>query len=253
MDSILSVLSSQPKLRQAKRTVYEKVDSVLATIKLFDSLGEFLSVLFYCHPKKSEKADPQTARHISVVSAFLQGTSVIHMGHIINLIYSHRQSQPKRSSRHANEVYLAFSPILSPADIHHTRPAMSSWATKLVGDAAHRAVGRLTKNDPDDPDDITQLRATTNGRAKNVRLATWKDYGKLSMTAIGEKYRLRENLVYYLVEAMAGPRDHDRNTIVRERCPHTNVVVGAISALVLARKRNACRYFAMPFGAFQFA
>ncbi|KZP26721.1 hypothetical protein FIBSPDRAFT_909075 [Athelia psychrophila] len=222
-------------------------------MKLFDSLGEFLSVLFYCHPKKSEKADPRTARHISVVSAFLQGTSVIHMGHIIDLIYSHRQSQPKRSSRHANEVYLAFSPTLSPAGIHHARPAMSSWATKLVGDAAHRAVGRLTKNDPEDPDDITQLRATTNGRAKNVRVAAWKDYGKLSMTAIGEKYLLREHLVYYLVEAMAGPRDRDGNTIVRERRPHTNVVVGAISALVLARNRNACGYFSMPFGAFQFA
>ncbi|KZP05348.1 hypothetical protein FIBSPDRAFT_967349 [Athelia psychrophila] len=187
MDSISSVLSSQPKLRQAKRTVYEKLDAVLAAMKVFDSLGEFLSVLFYSHPNKSNKVDPRTARHVSVVSAFLQGTSGIHMGHIIDLIYKHRQSQPKQSSQHPNEIYLAFSPAVSPTNIHHARPAMSSWATQLVGEAVHRGVGRLTKNDPDDPDDTTLLRATTNGRSKNVRVAAWKDYASFSMAAIGEK------------------------------------------------------------------
>lgn len=168
IDSISTVLSSQPKLRKTRHSVYEKVDAVLTAMKIFDSLGEFLSVLFYCHPKRTEKADLRTARHVSVVSAFLQDTSAIHMGHIIDLIYSHCQSQPKQSSRHASKIYLAFSPNLSPIDIHHAHHAMSSWAAKpqqtaeqrmfvsqpgrITESSAWRKLARSIKECPDEPE-----------------------------------------------------------------------------------------------------
>ena len=70
------------------------------------------------------------------------------------------------------------------------------------------------KNEPNDLDDIMQLQATTNGQMKNICVATWKDYRKLSMSVICEKYQLQEWLVYHLVEVITGHRDCDGNVIV---------------------------------------
>src|SRR5258705_4102651 len=111
------------------------------------------------------------------------------MGHIISFIYYHRQSQPKPKSLHADDTFLSFSTTTSPAAIHHARPSLSTWAAQLVDNEVYREVGKLTKNDPDDPDDCTQLRASTNGRGKNVRVATWEDFGKFSIEEISGKYK----------------------------------------------------------------
>jgi hypothetical protein len=54
--------------------------------------AEFLSALFYCHPRPSEQSDPRTSRHRSTVTTFLHGHSKVTMGHVISLIYNHRQS-----------------------------------------------------------------------------------------------------------------------------------------------------------------
>ena len=142
------------------------------------------------------------------------------MGHVISLIYNHRQSQPKASSVHVNDALLSFSTITSPAAIHHASPALSAWAAQLIGNEVYREIGKLTKNDPGDPNDHTQLRASTNGCGKNVHVATWEDFGKFSIEDIGRKYKNRAPLSHHLIESMAGPRNGQGQVIVWQRRPN---------------------------------
>jgi hypothetical protein len=75
--------------------------------------------------------------HQAYVTKFLKGVFGVHMGHIINLIYNHRQSQLTSACKHAHEKTLAFLSDISPVDIHHAQPSLSSWASQLVGNKVH--------------------------------------------------------------------------------------------------------------------
>ncbi|KAJ7863426.1 hypothetical protein B0H14DRAFT_2574825, partial [Mycena olivaceomarginata] len=92
-------------LRAPKRTCWQKMDHVLTTYG-FDSLGEFLSVLF--HPRKRGEKDLRTRSHRHTVAAFLKGQSNITMADIIPLIFNHPHSHPKK--RDADQHSAAFSP-----------------------------------------------------------------------------------------------------------------------------------------------
>ncbi|KAJ7874601.1 hypothetical protein B0H13DRAFT_2348517 [Mycena leptocephala] len=145
--------------------------------KEFRSLGHFLEVLFHC--RDFSVNDPRSASHKRMVTLFLGGESNIGMGQIIDLIYHHPQSRPVNANP---ESGLYFSPpgVAAPTGIKFARPALSTWAIQRVGPEMARQIGALTQNDPDNPDDITQLRASTNGRAKLVRLVTWDTCAELA-------------------------------------------------------------------------
>ncbi|KAJ7488722.1 hypothetical protein B0H11DRAFT_1676629, partial [Mycena galericulata] len=153
--------------RAAKRTKWEKIDDVFASYG-FDSLGQFLATLFHHHVPG--EADPRTHRHKLAVTGFLQGTSTVKMADLIELIYNHPQSRPKQ--KHPEELSAAFSSGKSLDDIRFARPCLSSWATRTVGNEVYRRIGRLAKKS-DNPDSRTHVRATTNGRKKGVKVATW--------------------------------------------------------------------------------
>ncbi|KAJ7661052.1 hypothetical protein B0H17DRAFT_1144834 [Mycena rosella] len=174
--------STQPRVRKSKRDDWEKADVILATItKDFRSLGHFLEVVFYNHI--SGVPNPRTTRHVRVVTAFLGGETNVTMATIIDLIYNHRQSRAPKDSPE-NAMNFSWPDVASPRDITSVRQSLSTWALQLVGQELRRQTGELTQNDPTDPADITQLRAVTNGRANNVRLATWDIFGQLSIPRI---------------------------------------------------------------------
>jgi len=81
----------------------------------------------------------------------------------------------------------------------------------------YREVGKLTKNDPANPDDCIQLQASTNRHDKNVCVATWEDFGKFSIEEISGKYKKQGPLTHYLVESMACPRNKQGQIIVWQR------------------------------------
>ncbi|KAJ6618775.1 hypothetical protein B0H10DRAFT_2029116 [Mycena sp. CBHHK59/15] len=150
--------STQPRLRARNRTDWEKADSILNQItKDLGSLGHFLELLFYNRIK--DVSDPRTPGHKVMVSRFLSGQLNISVGKIIALIYHNRQSQPPKDSP---QYPLAFSPpdVASPRDIDYARPTLATWALQTVGPELRREVGLLTRNDPDDLFDTTQLRAS---------------------------------------------------------------------------------------------
>ncbi|KAJ7244495.1 hypothetical protein C8J57DRAFT_1680834 [Mycena rebaudengoi] len=158
------VPSTQERLRAPRRTDWEKTHDILGLIsKDLSGLGNFLKLLFYLRPHGTK--DVRTNRHKTMVTQFLGGKTNVKMGHIIDLIYNHRQSQPPTNTE---ERHLAFSHQTLHTDMCFARPALSSWALGLVAKEARRQVGNLTNNDPTDPTDTTQMRASTNGRANDA-------------------------------------------------------------------------------------
>ncbi|KAJ7779605.1 hypothetical protein B0H16DRAFT_1300063 [Mycena metata] len=245
-----NVPSTQPRLKAKRRNVWEKADAILLTIgKDFDSFAHFLEVMFY--NRIAGVPDPRTTRHVRAVTAFLGGETNVTMATVINLLYNHPQSRPSRDSP---DFSLHFSPpdISSPRDINCARPALSTWALQIVGPELRRQTWELTQNDPTDPTDTTQLRASTNGRAKNIRLATWDAFGRVSIPRIASTYKRRARGLWYVTECCGAPTMNGV-TVLRKRRPHNMVQVGAISCLTLSRNRYASGYLALPLAVWQFA
>ncbi|KAJ6475187.1 hypothetical protein DFH09DRAFT_1109298 [Mycena vulgaris] len=237
-----SVASSQPRLRAKARSKWEKMDGIFGLIrKDLDGVGNFLELLFYHWPHGT--MDPRTRRHETMVTGFLGGKSNVH-----------RQSQPPTNTL---ERDLAFTGKVPHTDLYYARPSLSSWAFILVGREARRQVGNLTKNDPTDPADATQIRASTNGRAavKKDAVATWyKLTENLSIPWVANKYKTRASAVLYLTEVIGAPTSRfDFSNLIRAPLKESNEIqVGTISSFVLARNRYANGYLALPLAVWQF-
>ncbi|KAJ6587302.1 hypothetical protein B0H10DRAFT_1961483 [Mycena sp. CBHHK59/15] len=157
--------STQPRLRAPCRTKWQKMHDILGHISRdLDGLGNFYELLFYLRPHGAK--DVRTEQHKTMVTHFLGEKTNVKMGHIIELIYNHRQSQPPPDSE---ERELAFSHQTPHTDIAFARPSLSTWALVLVAKEARKQVGYLTQNDPTDP---TQMRASTIGALRMLWLLT---------------------------------------------------------------------------------
>ncbi|KAJ7774511.1 hypothetical protein DFH07DRAFT_952214 [Mycena maculata] len=220
-DSPTPVTSTQKALRGPKRTKWQKVDSVVSVITKefhkFGGLGGFLELLF--HVRDFSINDPRTPGHKRMVTAFLDGESKIGITDIIDLIYQHPAGRPAKANA---QSALYFSPpdVAKPKGIKIACPALSTWALQLVGPEMRKQIGDLTQNDPDDLEDITQLRASTNGWAKHVCLATWNDLRRVSIPWMADSEQVQ---------------------------------VGVISSLTLSRNQYASGYLALPLAIWQFA
>ncbi|KAJ7201866.1 hypothetical protein GGX14DRAFT_571124 [Mycena pura] len=247
--AVTAPLSSMSRMRAPRRSQWEKMHDILGHISHdLDGLGNFLELLFYIRPHGTK--DVRTPRHKAMVTAFLGGQTKVKMGHIIDLIYHHRQSQPPPGSE---ERDLAFSHNVPHTTISFARPSISSWALVLVGKEARKQIGALTKNDPTDPTDTTQLRASTNGRIKDAVVADWDKLTEgLNIPKMAAKYARRGRVPWYLTEIMAAPTKGGA-VVIRQRRPHTTIQVGAISSFVLSRNRYASGYLALPLAVWQFA
>jgi hypothetical protein len=111
-----------------------------------------------------------------------------------------------------------FSTSIPLDDIHHARLFLSSWAARKVGAEARKQIWRLTHDDPDDPLDRVQLRASTNGRGTG-HVVTRDDIGRFSIKRLQEKYDKCAPLPMFLTQSMAAP--HRNGTVyVRRIRPH---------------------------------
>jgi hypothetical protein len=115
----------------------------------FDSIGNFLEILFYNPTCVDGKADPCGVTHGLAVARFLQGKTKTKMSEISGLVYSHKHSAPSPRSTQYHERHASFSPSISPAAINHARPSLFTWATNLVGNHVHQEIRKLTMKDDD--------------------------------------------------------------------------------------------------------
>ncbi|KAJ7309482.1 hypothetical protein DFH08DRAFT_1088244 [Mycena albidolilacea] len=164
-----SSASIQPSLRAARRTKWQKVDDVLKTYG-FPNLGDFLACLF--HLRTRGEKDHRTQRHRQAVGAFLQGKCAVKMADLIESLYHHHKSRPKKDSE---DYHSAFSPNKPLTEIQCARPCLSAWATRLVGNHAYFRVGKLARKNRVGGSRRRHLRATTNGRPelKETLLDNW--------------------------------------------------------------------------------
>ncbi|KAJ7479249.1 hypothetical protein FB451DRAFT_1451164 [Mycena latifolia] len=192
----------------------------------FESLGEFLELLF--HNRPHGERNPRGPTHSSMVGRFLHGADNKRMSHILPLIYRHRSRYPSINSAHPEEQDHMFSMIRPLEEIRNARLYMSTWASRLVAVEVRRQVGHLTKGDPDDPTQHVQLRAATNGHGRG-HVVTWWDF---------EGWRLK-------CVTIVGVKGICRS-VVRERRPHP--IVGAMASFILSRNRYANGDLAMILG-----
>lgn len=234
-----SSASTLVPLRAEKRSVWRKMNDVLRTYG-FDSLGEFLSVLF--HPRVRGEKDSRSKRHRQAVGAFLQGRSKITMAHIMPLIYNHHKSRPKRSD--TEQSSLAFSPYKPLSEIRYARPCISSWATRIVGDHIYYRVGKLAHKDKTAPRSRRHLRATNNGRTDDADLCEWEDV-ELSVEELAKLYAEEDPFLWYVTECEAASRKNGE-VILKKTRPHPAVcasgsycTICSILILLLCRYRSA--------------
>ncbi|KAJ7723591.1 hypothetical protein B0H14DRAFT_3519887 [Mycena olivaceomarginata] len=216
----------------------------------FDSIGDFLSVLFYNRPHG--ESDPCGITHAIAVAQFLRGRTDIKMSEILPLIYHHRCSYPAKDSSRLPEREMMFCTTREAGTIHHARPFISTWAAKLVAAEARKQIGRATRNDPEDPDARVQLRASTNGRGKAaVHVVTWDDFKNFSIQRLAETFRLKLSLPMFLSQYMSAPKEKGA-FIVRKRRPYPMIQVAAISSFIITRNQYATGHMAMLLGIWHF-
>ncbi|KAJ7087479.1 hypothetical protein C8R44DRAFT_565270, partial [Mycena epipterygia] len=167
------------------------------------------------------------------------------MGHLIDLIYDHPQSRPKR--KHPAQVAAAFSPHLPLSSILYARPCLSAWATRLIGDETYRRIGQLAKKS-DDPDSRTHVRATTNGRKEGAKVATW-EHMEFTMQGLAERYWEADDFIWYLTECFCAPCVKGK-VVIRKRRPHPAIQVSTISSFIISRNSGD---LALPLGIWHFA
>ncbi|PPQ90215.1 hypothetical protein CVT25_001659 [Psilocybe cyanescens] len=115
----------------------------------FDSIGEFLEILFYNPSCTAGKDDPRGVIHGLAVARFLQGKTKTKMANVINLIYSHKHSSPSSRLTQYPERHALFSPSVSPDEIFHARPSLFTWAINLVNNHVNHEIHKLTLKDND--------------------------------------------------------------------------------------------------------
>ncbi|EDR00804.1 uncharacterized protein LACBIDRAFT_312994 [Laccaria bicolor S238N-H82] len=247
--------SSQPRLIEAPQDDAQKLASKFDRMEQllkdsgFDSLGEFLKILFYNPSRVSGQPDPRGVCHAKSVARFLQGRNKVKISDIITLVYKHKHSAPSPSSPHASEHHAPFSPSVSPADFFYARPSLFTWATNLVANHVDREIYELAAKDDD-----VHLRASTNGRrpTDSISLVTWEALGRFSIAALVEKYKSHAPVAWHLTECMAASRKNGV-VVVKKQQPHLIIQVGTISSFLLARNHFATGDLAMALGIWHFA
>ncbi|KAF8144094.1 hypothetical protein K438DRAFT_1910977 [Mycena galopus ATCC 62051] len=212
----------------------------------FRNLGEFLAVLF--HPRTRGDTDKRTKRQRQAVAAFLQGRTSFTMAHIIDLIYNHHKSRPKKKDP---DYLAAFSPVKPSNEIRCARPCLSSWATRLVGDHTYFRVEKLARKGRKTGRNWRHLRATTNGRTDRTDVVEWEDI-EFTLDSLGAQYQEEDPFLWYLTECFSASRNKGK-VVVKKTRPHPIIQVGAISSFIVCRNQYASGELAFALGIWLFA
>ncbi|KAJ7791045.1 hypothetical protein B0H14DRAFT_2396005 [Mycena olivaceomarginata] len=239
---------TQPRLRAPKQSTAQKMADKLIWMEQllkgspFNHLGDLLAILFHNPPRDD---NPRGLTHSLAVAHFLRGRTDIKMCDILPLMYHHRASYPSSKCKNVHEQKQMFSTSGSIDKIHHARPFISTWATRLVAAQARKQVDRATRDDPDDPDSHTCFVAHTNGRKAGVHVVTWSQLlANFNLNFLP--------LPMFPTQLMCAPSSKGVS-VVRKRHPYTAAQVGAIASFIFCRNRYANGDMALALGVWLFA
>ncbi|KAJ7885353.1 hypothetical protein B0H14DRAFT_2338787, partial [Mycena olivaceomarginata] len=133
---------------------------------------------------------------------------------IITLIYDHHKSRPKKSDNDQRSA--AFSPSRPLREIRYTRPCLSAWATRLVGDHAYFRVGKMTRKTRAVGRSRRHLRARTDGRTENAHVVEWEDID-FTIDELGQQYKEEDAFLWYITECFTASRKKGKVVVMKAR------------------------------------
>ncbi|THU87731.1 hypothetical protein K435DRAFT_866982 [Dendrothele bispora CBS 962.96] len=223
---------SYPHLRAARQSPHEKLsmqfqqlDYLLKTWE-FDSLGEFLALLFYNH-KQRDGSDPRGASHTQAVSQFLHGQTQLKISEFIQLIYEHPSANPKYDSEKKAERELALHPSASlpPKNFFYANPT-----------------------------DALSLRASSNGHSKDSHTISWDDISSFSFDTLEGRYKSKAAVAYFILESLCKHKDKATGEpIVRIRRLFKPALLSAMSSFVTCLNQRAIGTYALPMAIYHFS
>ncbi|KAL0057682.1 hypothetical protein AAF712_015669 [Marasmius tenuissimus] len=241
----------RPRFKKPALTEKQKVARILdvAFDELnYGTLGDLLYALVPPIPVSSSHHFGK--RHKNRLKAFLQGRCIVKPVTICENMADHRYGSPTYKSTHVHERNLSFSNS-PPLELRYARPAITSWATRRVGDRVHKEIGLLTVSDKSTSDTSVKARlaasAKERSKEKGVVTISRDDMLKFRVQDRVQVFKKRAPLAWYLTERMAGPEEKGR-VIVRKQRPHPMAQFAAISSFVIARNKFANGYFAVQAG-----
>ncbi|KAJ8087622.1 hypothetical protein PM082_006455 [Marasmius tenuissimus] len=246
----------RPRFKKPALTEKQKVARILdvAFDELnYGTLGDLLYALVPPIPVSSSHHFGK--RHKNRLKAFLQGRCIVKPVTICENMADHRYGSPTYKSTHVHERNLSFSNS-PPLELRYARPAITSWATRRVGDRVHKEIGLLTVSDKSTSDTSVKARlaasAKERSKEKGVVTISRDDMLKFRVQDRVQVFKKRAPLAWYLTERMAGPEEKGR-VIVRKQRPHPMAQFAAISSFVIARNKFANGYFAVQAGVWHIA
>ncbi|KAJ7876170.1 hypothetical protein B0H14DRAFT_3083190 [Mycena olivaceomarginata] len=148
---------------------------------------------------------------------------------ILPLMYHHQASYPSSKCKNIHEQKQMFSTSGSIDEIHHARPFILTWATRLVAAQACKQVGPRT------------------------HVVTWSQLlVNFNLNSIHTKYSICLPLPMFLMQSMC-VLSSKGVSVVRKRCPYTAAQVGAIASFILCQNRYANGDMALALGVWLFA
>ncbi|THU92487.1 hypothetical protein K435DRAFT_862398 [Dendrothele bispora CBS 962.96] len=230
---------SYPCLRAARQSPHEKLsmrfqqlDHLLKSWE-FDSLGEFLALLFYNH-RQRDGPDPRGASHTQAVS----------------------HANPKYDSEKKAERELALHPSASlpPKNFFYAGPCLFTWAVHTVARQCNRQMLSLTKHDSKDPTDALSLRASSNGRSKDSRTISWNDISSFSFDTLEGRYKSKAAVAYFILKSLCAHKDKATGEpIVRIHRPFKPALLSAMSSFVTCLNQRAIGTYALPMAIYHFS
>lgn len=228
-----------------RKTPLQKVHEVLTVMeKHHMTLGDFLYHLLSRH-QPTGKSGPAnlsnrpTSRHVAMLSAFLRGKTTHTMSTIIEMIYNHPFSKPKRQS---TERPLHFPTAQDFKTIKHARPALSAWAILLCVSECAKQIRRLSKKSAG-----LHLRLSQNARTRATQASATPSWERIlevgSSVGMENLVKSVAPLVMYFVMAMLKSKRRQRSesseTEARGPRPSLHVAISIVGSLVFGSNRHA--------------
>ena len=144
--------------------------------------------------------------HQRMLTAMLDGTTSIHFGEILALIYQNAQQTNYRRDDDTVPSNGLFSVAHSVAEIKHSQPAMVTWAVQLISAlVAHESSAMVDKNTG------LHLRAQAKEGSQSWDYrATWDAIDGFSMKKLQDTSQAHAPIMWHLMTAyIARPNTED--------------------------------------------
>lgn len=156
-----------------------------------DFLAEYLAPI----DPEAKGPDPRSPTHRQFVSHLCRDGRVAEL---VEMIYECPYSFPSWNSAHLAERNLCFDGDANAREIHYARPALSVWATQLVGKQLYKEIGSLTVAEPGSPGDSFRVHipATANARMreKGRVVVSPAEMMRFTMQSTIDRFRTRARL-----------------------------------------------------------